>query len=78
MPIIHKENNFVKKKMAARLSSHQVHYSKSLLGIIFNGFCFINLIIDVEKNQHGITQLYPSRIHYFQRTKVQFTRDYTG
>lgn len=29
----------------------------------------INLIIDVEKNQHGITQLYPSRIHYFQRTK---------
>ena len=32
------------KKMAARLSSHQVHYSKSLLGIIFNGFCFINLI----------------------------------
>jgi hypothetical protein len=38
----------------------------------------INLIIDVEKNQHGITQLYPSRIHYFQRTKVQFTRDYTG
>ena len=44
MPIIHKENYFVKKKMAARLSSHQVHYSKSLLGIIFNGFCFINLI----------------------------------
>lgn len=28
----------------------------------------IALIIEVEKNQHGITKLYPSRIHYFQRT----------
>lgn len=29
----------------------------------------LELIIDVEKNQHGITRLYPSRIKYFQRTK---------
>lgn len=29
----------------------------------------LELIIDVEKNQHGITKLYPSRIKYFQRTK---------
>ena len=29
----------------------------------------IELIIDVEKNQHGITKLYPSRIYYFQKTK---------
>lgn len=29
----------------------------------------LELIIDVEKKQHGITKLYPSRIKYFQRTK---------
>lgn len=29
----------------------------------------IRLIIDVEKNQHGISKLYPSRIRYFQTTK---------
>ena len=29
----------------------------------------IDLIIDVERNQHGIKQLYPSRITYFQTTK---------
>ncbi len=28
----------------------------------------IDLIIDVERNQHGITKLYSSRIAYFQRT----------
>ena len=28
----------------------------------------INLIIDVERNQHGINKLYPSRIRYFQTT----------
>lgn len=28
----------------------------------------IALIIDVEKNQHGINKLYPSRIRYFQTT----------
>ena len=30
----------------------------------------IDLIIDVEKDQHGITELYPSRIYYFQTTKL--------
>lgn len=29
----------------------------------------LELIIDVEKKQHGITKLYPSRIKNFQRTK---------
>ena len=28
----------------------------------------IDLIIDVERHQHGISKLYPSRINYFQRT----------
>lgn len=28
----------------------------------------IDLIIDVERNQHGINKLYPSRIRYFQTT----------
>lgn len=28
----------------------------------------INLIKEVECNQHGITKLYPSRVYYFQTT----------
>ena len=40
----------------------------------------IDLIIDVERHQHGITKLYPSRISYFQRTnkydKHTFSVDY--
>lgn len=40
----------------------------------------IDLIIDVERHQHGITKLYPSRIYYFQRTnkydKHTFSVDY--
>lgn len=28
----------------------------------------IDQIVDVEKNQHGINMMYPSRIAYFQRT----------
>lgn len=28
----------------------------------------LKLIVDVEKNQHAITKLYPSRILYFQTT----------
>ena len=36
----------------------------------------IDLIIDVEKNQHAITRLYPSRIYYFQKTNKYDTHTY--
>lgn len=37
-------------------------------GAIMKSKDMIEFIKNVEKHQHGITQLYPSRIKYFQRT----------